>query len=116
MAVGAGGPWRLYTSFDSKTGDIVKESFGAIRSAYAENRHSAKQYLQIFDKATAPQAGDVPLISVPMPAGGGGFVLDDSLWGIEGQALQTGLAFGISSTVGSFTAGNANVSIHLWYF
>ena len=116
MAIGAGGPWQLFTSFNGATSASVKQSHGAIRSCYAENRHSSKQYLQIFDKVGVPEAGEIPRISVPMPAGGGGFVLDDTLWGDEGQGFQRGLAFGISSTVETYTEGNASVSIHIWYF
>lgn len=115
MAIGSGGPWKLYTSFQGVNGALIKAVGGSISSAIVENRSGTKQYLQLFDKNSAPQSNDVPLLSIPLQPGGGGFVLDDSLWGIEGQKFQNGIAVGISTTVGTFTAGTTDVLIHIWW-
>ena len=116
MAIGSGGPWRLYASFQGKNKDIIKTGQGSVMSAIAENRSAEKIYLQLFDQFTSPAASEVPIICVPMFPGGGGFVLDQDLWGPEGHGFATGIAFGFSTTVAEFTAGTTDATLQLWYW
>jgi hypothetical protein len=116
MAAGSGSLWKVYLSASGKTADLIKPSRGAVNAAIVENRHSSKQYLQLFNQPTAPESGDAPYIVVPLPADGGGFVLEQSLWGDNGLAFPEGISWGVSSTVETYTAGNNNVLVQILWF
>lgn len=116
MAIGSGSAWRLYASFSGKNKDLLKANNGAVLSAVVENRSATKQYLQLFDAIAAPSANDIPLISVPLPASGGGFVLDQDLWGLEGHGFQRGIAYGVSTSVETYVAGSTDVTVQIWYW
>lgn len=115
MAIGSGSPWRIYASFSGKNADIIKNVQGSLLSGQIENRGASKQYLQLFDRIDQPLTNDVPLLVFPLYAGGG-YVLDKNFWGVEGLAFQKGIAYGISSTVATFTAGTTDCTVQFMYW
>ena len=49
----------------------VKASAGTVYSVTASNINAAIRYLKFYNKASAPTVGtDVPVITIPIPAGG----------------------------------------------
>lgn len=86
----------------------VKGTAGVFKSVYVTNINLAVRYFQVIDKATAPVGGDTALFSIPIPAGTvtiPGFIkLNTTFFGLAGLACATGIAIGISTTAGIFTA------------
>lgn len=114
-APGSGNVWRDYASFEGNNKAAVKVSPGAIASLLVENRAAEKQYFQLFDEIVAPAGADVPRFSFPVPVGGV-LILDLAYWGEGGVTFSRGIAFGSSTTVGSYTAGSTDVSVHIRYY
>jgi hypothetical protein len=115
MSVGAGASWRNHVSLQGNNSQLVKASQGALGSAWIENRGASNQWLHLFDKITTGTVGEAPLLSFLLLPGGV-TVLDHHMWGEEGQAFQRGIAYGISSTVATFTPGTTDTTVQLWYF
>lgn len=58
-------------------------------------------WVQVFDKAAVPIAGDVPVWSTRVGAGGA------FAWARNGRAFLVGMSWGVSTTRDTFTAGAA---------
>ncbi len=114
MAIGSGSPWKLTQTFESATSGVIKAAPGAVGAAIATNEHTADQYLQFFDSATAPAGGAVPKLWLKIPAGKS-YTLSQVLWGDRGLAFQNGIAWGISSTRKTFTAGDSSIDIQIYW-
>lgn len=86
----------------------VKTSAGNLFSITVSNVNAAIRYLQIHNKASAPAATNVPVISLPIPAGSatvpGYLTIGRDQLGPAGYYLVTGIAIGISTTNTTFTA------------
>lgn len=86
----------------------VKASAGNLFSITCSNINAAVRYLQIHNKASAPANPNVPIISLPIPAGSatspGYLSLTREDFGQGGIYLSTGIAIGISTTEATFTA------------
>ena len=85
-------------------GPIVKASAGTLYGF--QGAVDATGYVQVHNKATAPTAGNVPIIVIPVLTGTA-FSLD---LGMRGRAFSTGIVFGFSSTLATYTDGGS----HLW--
>lgn len=84
----------------------------ALTSLDASNKNAAERYIQIFDKATAPIAGDVPIAAYPIPplanSASGRFFRDYGQgFDVGGLLLKNGLAWGVSTTAATYTAATA---------
>ena len=79
---------------------------------FVQNLGTVTQFVQVFNSATTPAAGAVPLSSVRL-APGSILVLDSGFYGTEGEQFSAGVYVAISSTNGTYTAatGNFNISI-----
>jgi len=115
MSIGAGAAWRDYVSLEGKNSDLVKANQGAIASLFVENRSASKMYLHLFDKISVPTASEVPRFAFPLPAGGS-LILDLAYWDKEGCGFSKGIAYGLSSAVGSFAAGSTDATVHIRYW
>lgn len=85
-------------------GPIVKAGAGTLYGF--QGYCDAAGFVQVHNKATAPSAGNVPILVIPI-ASGAAFSLD---LGMRGRAFGTGIAFGFSSTGPTYTNGGS----HLW--
>jgi hypothetical protein len=115
MATGSGSAWRNHVSLAGSNSQLIKVTRGALGSAWVESRAATNQWLQLFDRISTATTGDTPMLSFLLLPGGV-TVLDHNMWGDEGQAFQNGLAYGISSTVATFTPGTTDATVQLWYF
>jgi hypothetical protein len=51
------------------TGQVVKASEGRLKGYYLYNGGSAARFVKIYNKATAPDENDTPVLTLPLPAG-----------------------------------------------
>ena len=91
---------------------LVKAGSATLKAVQATNINAAIRYLQIFDKATAPVNTDVPVISVPIPAGSATNASivehNETFWGTAGYSFSLGLGVAISTAAASLTTATAS--------
>ncbi len=105
---------EVWSFFDTIADDVdisVKGSAGYLLAVETTNENAAVRFLQFHNKATAPANPDVPVYSMPIPAGTanvpGRLRLTSDDLGPGGRYFSTGIAVGISSTKATFTAATA---------
>lgn len=105
------GSVEVRSFFNAMAADVdisVKASSGNLLSIYVTNINAAVRFLQFHDKASAPANPDVPVLSLPIPAGSatvpGVLQLLDTFLGDGGYPFSVGIAIGISTTNTTFTA------------
>ena len=90
---------------------LVKNAQGFLNSVIATNINAAVRYLQVFNQSTAPAANQVPVLSLPIPAGSatvpGALTLGSDILGVDGFYLTNGIALGVSTAAGLYTAATA---------
>lgn len=108
---GAAYSWTAFSNFGAATAISVKAGPGNLGWIVCTNENAAVRFLQIHNKASAPAAAEVPLLSFPIPAGTAAapavLIIGVGTWGQGGQFLSTGVAVGISTTEGTYTAATA---------
>lgn len=99
-------PASDYTKIQASAGEAIKTSAGRLFSFACWNYSTSLRYLQLFDRTTAPAGA--PLKVYPIyPAntnGPGGFFLDRNFLGTDGAAFATGICWGLSTTLATYTA------------
>lgn len=50
------------------TGQVIKAYAGSVISMYISNTAATVNYLKFYDKATAPDETDTPILTLPIPA------------------------------------------------
>lgn len=58
---------RITQNFGTATKANVTTSGRTVTGVYATNANAAVRYVQLHNKATAPAANDVPILSLPIP-------------------------------------------------
>ncbi len=94
---------------------FLKASPGNLYTLSCINMGTAKKYLQVFNKTTAPTGADTPVRVFPVPAGDNSqdgflFIRQQEVGG-GGIPLAAGIAWGISTTATTFTAATASETI-----
>jgi hypothetical protein len=84
--------------------DLVCPNVCMLQCVVGYNAGAGLLYVQLFDKTTAPIAGDVPEISIPVPGGRTPFSLSMP------YAFTLGCAIGISSTEFTYTSGGNSLA------
>jgi hypothetical protein len=95
-------------TFFATVSGVIKAFPGRVFSAYGYNHNGTIRYLQLFNKATGPASNDVPLIEFTLPATDSEKAVGDDLFTVEGVAFTVGIAFGVSTARGSYTAATAS--------
>lgn len=96
---------------------VIKASAGELFILYGFCVYTtAKGYFQVFNKTTAPSAGNVPIESIPVtPATS----LQDSTFSLgplPAKDYATGISWGFSSTAATFTAiAGSNIWVNFGY-
>jgi hypothetical protein len=108
------GPSRVVT-FHSDADVLVKAKEGQVFAAFATNENAAVRYLQLFNKATAPAAADVPVFSFPILATSS-LLIGTEFFTEHGSYFDTGIAIGISTAKASYTAATAAEHMHFVQF
>lgn len=89
----------------------VKGSAGNVYAICVENRNAVVRYFQLHNKATIPLSTEVPILSIPIPAGttnNPGMLILDSAWFAPSERFATGIGWAISTTLATYTAATAN--------
>lgn len=102
----AGYPASTYYTALAAVSGVAKASAGNLKSLKAANRNAAARYIQIFNSAAGPTGGATPLDQTLVPAGAT-VVLGTDFFTDAGVALGTGIAWGFSTTSGTYTAATA---------
>lgn len=90
---------------------VVKNSGGVLFAYSCMNLNASIRYFQLFNSATAPAGGDVPLESWPVLPNGGLLILDALFLGAFGTNFGAGIAWGFSTTPRTYTAGTATDAV-----
>lgn len=102
----------LYTEITQVTKANIKASTGNVFSIYISNANAAVRYFQLHNKATVPLATEVPIYSIPVPAGTannpGVVILDQGFFSNSGHNFATGIGWAISTTMATFTDSATN--------
>jgi hypothetical protein len=98
--------WNDYEDLGTDASGVVKATPGVVGGLYALNNNTATRYVQLFDSSSAPTNGATPKLQWAIPAGGGGeIIVGSDFFSDEGVAFNSaGIAWGISTTKGTFTA------------
>ncbi|RUR76991.1 hypothetical protein PCC6912_39500 [Chlorogloeopsis fritschii PCC 6912] len=91
----------------TSAGANLKTSSGAIHSITCSNLSSEARYFQVFNKASAPINGDVPVRSYTIFPTPSLLIIGQDVIGGSGIILSTGIAWGFSTTPLTYTAGTA---------
>lgn len=102
----------LYTNFGAATKANIKASAGNVFSFSVTNLNAAARYLQLHNKASAPAATDVPLLTFYVPATTGAVIIGNDFFADAGLNFSTGVGFAISTTAATFT-DSATANEHL---
>ena len=98
--VAAYGSSNWYDSSGLRAQGIIATAPARLASFHASNENrSAKMWLMLFNKASLPNTGDIPVYQIPMLAGW------DFTMNLRAPRLfGAGISWGASSTAGSYTA------------
>jgi hypothetical protein len=97
-------------NFGAATKANVKASAGTVVSCSAYNDNAAPRFFQLHNKASAPAAAEVPIISVPVLQDTH-LVLGTEFFTNAGKYFSTGVGWAWSTTAGTFT-DSATASDH----
>jgi hypothetical protein len=98
----------------SATPTVVKATAGQVYHLFAGNTSSSAVYVNLYDKATAPAAGDTPKEMYLVPAGGTlsrDFVLGSQFTNGIGLAITSNISL-LGSLTGLLTANVVIVTVH----
>ncbi len=96
----------FYAGLASSSG-VVKASPGNLFSLQAVNRSSVVTYVQLFNSASAPAGGAGAFAQFMIPPLGE-IIVDAGFFTVNGIHFSTGIAWGISTTNGTYTAATAS--------
>lgn len=85
------------------TVNLINSTAGLISGNFY-NSSATDYYVQFHDTATTPAGGATPELTIPLPAGQ---VLDKKDFGKETPHFANGIAFAVSTTHQTYTAGTA---------
>jgi len=99
--------WSDYENLGVDASGSIKASPGVVSSLYCQNLNAAVRYVQLFDSSSAPIGGATPRFEWGVPAGGGEIIVGDDFFQVDGLGFNAGIAWGVSTTKGTFTAATA---------
>ena len=104
------GAGTLATSqfWGSTVSALVKATEGRVFAAVAFSANASARYLMLFNGPLAPVAGQLPFVQVLIGAAANSQqALGPEVFGTDGLRFPLGIAWGVSTTRGSYTAATA---------
>lgn len=98
--------WSKDQDFGSAAAKSVKASAGNLGSIHAFNGNATDVFFQLHNLAAAPAPGAVPF-AVFVVANGTAISVGSDWFGATGLHFSVGIAWGWSTTLGTYTAGTA---------
>ena len=104
----------VYRALDAgTTGAVAKASAGALYGGYFFNAGASIRYLKVYNKATAPTSSDTPVLTIPLPIGGGAIAFG-------GIGIEFSAGISVRATTGvadndTGAPGSNEVIINLFY-
>lgn len=102
--------WSRYKSSAPENAKLVKTRAGLVQSVSMTNANAGTRYLQIFDVASAPANGDVPLGSWAVVTGDTGILDYD-----EGAYFNNGIYICASTTQNTLTLAGSDHLFAIYY-
>lgn len=104
-----------YRNIDlDETGQVVKASAGKVYGYYFYNNNAGSaRFIKIYNKATAPTAGDTPVLTIPLPAGAAANVITE-----KGIAFSAGISLRATTGVADADTGapaTNDVVVNVYY-
>lgn len=100
-----------FADFGANAAGVIDTLPGVLLAIIVTNANAGLRYLQIFNQSVTPIAGAIPRWSIPIPAGTavqpGSVSLGSEFLGPSGTSFPVGVAWGVSTTVATFTAATA---------
>lgn len=90
----------------TSAGSNIKATAGNVFSFVATNLSANTRYIQLFDRATTPTTGTVPLVVYPV-FGFNLLIIDTQIWGLAGLSFASGISWGFSTTPLTYTAATS---------
>ena len=107
--------WTRFQNLGANVTLNVKASAGNVFAVYCQNNAGTNRYLQLFNTATVPAPGAVPLFTFFVLKAEDTFI-DGSFFGANGYYFSTGIAFAFSTTQATYTAAPAaDHATHIMY-
>lgn len=98
--------WSKDQDFGTVTAKAIVTPNAYVGAIGTHNANAAVRFLQIHNKDIAPIAGDVPFLSFRIAAGSS-IQLGRDIFGVRGLNLPLGFAWGMSTTLATYTAATA---------
>lgn len=96
----------LHTDFGVHAAAVVIDVAAVVHSVRCQNKNAAIRYLQLFDSRTAPSAGAIPTLIIPLPISST-VQLGSEFFSQVGLLFKQGVSWGFSTTETTYTAGTA---------
>lgn len=103
----AGSSSNLYTTLGNQINLNIQSTPGNVFAIYASNSISTVRFLQLFNITGLPANGTSPIVSFPIPPNNGLLLIGQDVLGGEGLRFSTGISFGISTTLFTYTAATS---------
>lgn len=95
-----------FVDFAANATANIKATAGNVFSFSCHNLNAAARFFQLHNTETTPAGGAVPLLTFLVPAGTM-IIVGNDFFTQTGLNFSTGIAFGFSTTEGTYTAGAA---------
>jgi len=94
----------LYSNLGTAAAGVAKASAGELLALCGHNLSTVgTRYLQVFDRAAAPETGAVPVLFFPVFSGNS-FVIGNQFFGALGIRFSSGIAWAWSTTAKTYSA------------
>jgi hypothetical protein len=105
--IGGGTPSLVSANIGASSG-FAKASAGTLFSISCNNRNAANRWIQVFNSASGPTGGATPFMAPWLVPAGGLTIVGSDHFTAGGISFSTGIAWGVSTTSATFTAGTAS--------
>lgn len=100
-----------FALYDKTSAQAVVTRPCALINMYGNYTGAGGEFLQVFDKATAAVANDVPIISLYLGAGASGSLLPSFFEGLGAHVFTNGISIGVSTVNEKYTASGSSFDI-----
>lgn len=109
-------PATIFTRWTASNGDVISGTPARVTGFYVHNKTTSLRYFQLFNRTAALSGGAVPIISRAILPSTVYSVETSQLGSGDGFTFGVGLAWGVSTTEATYTAGlTTDVSVEIYW-